>query len=292
MADENKDSLLEGAIQTTTGVELPNAELVFSIIKTHRTSLNAQITDNYIENNTALQDHIAFSPITVTLSGLVSESVLTSSAAELQTQEQLLTARAFQNQILWGDRGEWWEGITNPSSPLGNKLSTLSILTPASSNITQLAKNAVSQVYTSARRYIGAFAGFFNRNTASLPISNRGNIENQKLQYAYDVLQSTFYNRKACIIHTPWKSFQDMYIQSIEITQDDVNHIMDVSVTFKQLKFASVQYGKVNEQVRASYNAAAAADLENNGKADDNYTNLARQYLKGRYSEDQYKYGN
>ena len=280
MANENKDSLLEGAIQTTTGLELPNAELVFSIIKTHRTSLNAQITDNYIENNTALQDHIAFSPIVVTLSGLVGENVLTSAAAELQTQEQLLTARAFQNQILWGDRGEWWEGLTNPSSPLGNKLNTLSILTPASSNITQLAKNAVSQVYTSARRYIGAFSGFFNRNTDSLPMSNRGNIENQKLQYAYDVLQSTFYNRKACVIHTPWKSFQDMYIQSIEITQDDVNHIMDVSVTFKQLKFASVQYGKVNEQVRASYNAAATADLENNGKAQTNSI-LYERYTPG-----------
>ena len=280
MANENKDSLLEGAVKITTGLELPNAELVFSIIKTHRTSLNAQITDNYIEDNTALQDHIAFSPIVVTLSGLVGENVLTSAAAELQTQEQLLTARAFQNQILWGDRGEWWEGLTNPSSPLGNKLNTLSILIPASSNITQLAKNAVSQVYTSARRYIGAFAGFFNRNTASLPKSNRGNIENQKLQYAYNVLQSTFYNRKACVIHTPWKSFQDMYIQSIEITQDDVNHIMDVSVTFKQLNFASVQYGKVNEQVRASYNAAATADLENNGKAQTNSI-LYEKYTPG-----------
>lgn len=280
MANENKDSLYELAIQKTVGLELPNAELVFSIIKTHRTSLNAQITDNYIENNTALQDHIAFSPIVVTLSGLVGENVLTSAAAELQTQEQLLTARAFQNQILWGDRGEWWEGLTNPSSPLGNKLNTLSILIPASSNITQLAKNAVSQVYTSARRYIGAFAGFFNQNTASLPKSNRGNIENQKLKYAYNALQFTFYNRKACVIHTPWKTFQDMYIQSIEITQDDVNHIMDVSVTFKQLKFASVQYGKVNEQVRASYNAAATADLENDGKAQTNSI-LYERYTPG-----------
>lgn len=270
MADENKDSLLEGAIQTTTGVELPDAELIFNIIKTHRTSLNAQITDNYIENNTALQDHIAFSPIIVTLSGLVGEKVMPSAAAELQAQEQLLTARAFQNQILWGNAGEWWEGLTNPSSPLGNKLNTLGVLTPSTSNITQLAKNAVSQAYTSVRRYIGAFAGFFNRNTASLPMVNRSNIQNPNLQYAYDVLQSTFYNRKACLIHTPWKTFQNMYIQSIEITQDEMNHIMDVSVTFKQLKFASVQYGKANEQVRASYNAAAAADLENNGKAQTN----------------------
>lgn len=270
MANENKDSLLSGAVQTTTGVELPDAELIFNIIKTHRTSLNAQITDNYIENNTALQDHIAFSPIIVTLSGLVGEKVMPSAAAELQAQEQLLTARAFQNQILWGNAGEWWEGLTNPSSPLGNKLNTLGVLTPSTSNITQLAKNAVSQAYTSVRRYIGAFAGFFNRNTASLPMVNRSNIQNPNLQYAYDVLQSTFYNRKACLIHTPWKTFQDMYIQSIEITQDEMNHIMDVSVTFKQLKFASVQYGKANEQVRASYNAAAAADLENNGKAQTN----------------------
>ena len=113
-----------------------------------------------------------------------------------------------------------------------------------------------------------------------MPKSNRGNIENQKLKYAYNALQFTFYNRKACVIHTPWKTFQDMYIQSIEITQDDVNHIMDVSVTFKQLKFASVQYGKVNEQVRASYNAAAAADLENDGKAQTNSI-LYERYTPG-----------
>lgn len=256
MANENKDSLLEGAIQTTTGVELPNAELIFNIIKTHRTSLNAQITDNYIENNTALQDHIAFSPITVTLSGVVAVQVLTNKEAEFRKQQELMGAK--------------FEQIFGLES-IAVRLNSLGFLAPQFCNVTQNAINKVQGIYSSITRYVGIAQALTNYDAAELDsvIPTTGE-EEPKLNEAYTILSRTFYNRKACIVHTPWKTFQDMYIQNIEITQDDVNHIMDVSVTFKQLKFASVQYGKVNEQVRASYNAAAAAELENNGKAQTN----------------------
>ena len=54
-----------------------NVGYYFDIIREHSVSIQNQITDNYLENNTAVQDHIAHSPITVTLGGLAGEVYFT-----------------------------------------------------------------------------------------------------------------------------------------------------------------------------------------------------------------------
>ena len=240
------------------------AELVFSIIKSHSASLNAQITDNYVESNFAIQDHIAFAPIIVTLSGLIGENVLTSEAAIQQAQDELEQAK--ERQRLSGNffylPNYLSEGFS--SSMVATKLGVIDGIIPSMSNYTQMAVNAINYVYDAANSFLTD--KWANENNAILDNERIKSGEPTALQKAYEQIKNTFYGRKPSKVYTPWATYEDMYIQSVEITQDELNNIVDLTVTFKQLKFSKVEYGEVNEQVRSTYNAASAADEQNGGK--------------------------
>lgn len=265
-----------GALQNVAeaAVELFNgAEVIFSVVNNHSASLNAQITDNYVESNFAIQDHIAFSPITVTLSGIVGENVLTSEASIQQAQDELEQAK--NRQRLSGDffnlsnyienRGEGLDLTTGfSSSMITTKLGVIGSIIPPLSNYTQMAVNAIGYVYDAANSFLTN--KWANANNAILNNARVKSGEPTALQKAYEQIKNTFYGRKPSKVYTPWATYEDMYIQSIEVSQDELNNIIDLTVTFKQLKFSKVEYGKVNEQVRAAYCAASTAEEQNGGK--------------------------
>lgn len=246
------------------------AEIVFSIIKTHKASLNAQITDNFVENNFAIHDHIAFQPIVVTLSGLVGDAILTSKEAIQQAQDELEQAK--QRQSITGQFRRW-ENYTDGSSLVMTKLGTFEMFIPQMSNITQMAIRSVSSAYTAinnsmTNKWNNAIINRWNnQNRAVLNNTPVQSSEPSNIQKAYEEIKNTFYARQPNKVLTPWTTYENMYIQGIEISQDEMNCIVDLSVTLKQLRFSTVEYTEVNEQVRSIYNADAKAELENNGKS-------------------------
>ena len=55
----------------------------FDVVNDDTVTYNAQITDNWIESNSAIQDHIALQPVTITMRGLCGELVYDAKQAEL-----------------------------------------------------------------------------------------------------------------------------------------------------------------------------------------------------------------
>lgn len=240
--------------------------LVFSIINNHQATLSAQITDNFIENNTSLHDHIAIQPITVTLTGLVGDIVLTSEAAAQQIQDELEQAKARTrlsgNFFRLSNYTEMLTG-TDSSSLVATKLGTFGSLVPQMSNATKLAVGFIQQAYSAANRSL--VNKWQNQNNAALnntPITQQESI----IKEAYARLRDTFYSKSPNKVITPWETYENMYIQSLEISQDEKNFVVDVSVTLKQLRFSSVQYTKANEEVLNAYAADAQAKEEDCGK--------------------------
>ena len=257
-------------------VELFNgSEMLFGIIRTHKATLGAQITDNFVENNFAIHDHIAFQPITVTLTGLIGDVMLTSEAATQQAQDELEQAK--YRQRISGNFFKMPNYIDN-SSMVVTKLGTIGALAPQMSNITQMAVNSISYAYSAARAVLTR--KWNNKNQAVMNNTPVNNNQQTRIQQAYEQLKNTFYSRQPNKVYTPWADYENMYIQNIEVSQDEQNYIIDVSVTLKQLRFSEVQYTQVNEQVRDAYNAAAAEDLENNGKSN---TSIKLQRLESKY---------
>ena len=207
--------------------------LYFDIIQEHSINLQSQITDNWLENNTVVNDHIANSPLTITLRGLAGEVVF--------------------------EQSSWVKNISNKfnqtiGANASNKLGAITSLLPPVDNITQLAKNAVNYVEASYKKYEGVVKRFRNQ------------IDGQtKLQKIFLDLIKIRDSKEALSVETPFSSFESMYIQTITLRQDNQNHIADIEVTLKQLNFTQSQTTQLNQKNREECNFIQRSDVLNHG---------------------------
>ena len=212
------------------------------ILQEHSISVQNQITDNYIENNTAIQDHIAQNPIMVSLSGLVGELVY-----KPPTQILNFLYKGANDLI---DRKYTNERVST------DKLLAIPQLLPPVDNVTQMAKNAVQYVEASVDRYIKVAQNF---------ISETDKIT--QLEKIYAKFLAFRANNTELRVITPFKEFDNMYIQSITFRQGNENFIGDIQLTLKQTQKATTQTTKPNDKVMAIYNACQRTEEANHGKA-------------------------
>lgn len=242
------DLLLTGGVQVTVTEEEVNAPnnfvgVYFDIIQDHSVTIQNQITDNYLENNTAVQDHIAHSPITLSLRGLSAEVVYTPPTRALDAAYKSVNKFIGQKFI-----------NTIPQKGLyTDKLIAISALYPPVDNVTQLAKNAVQYVESSVTRY------------TKLLDNLRGNARLTRLQKIYSDLINLRNTNTSLIVETPYASYENMYIQSISLRQGNQDYITDIELTLKQVNFANIKTTKADQNVLAKYNQWARAEVENHG---------------------------
>lgn len=266
------DLLLTGGVQVTVTQDEVNAPdnfagVYFDIIQDHTVNVQNQITDNYIESNTAIHDHIAHAPITLSLRGLSAEIIYTPPTKTINF------AYKGVNKFIGNN-------ITHSVPQKGlytDKLIGISALYPPVDNVTQAAKNAV--------QYIEASVGRYTKIVNNLRGRNRDN----RLQKIYSDLIDLRNTNTALIVETPYAVYENMYIQSISFKQGGLNYITDLELTLKQVKFANIETTKANEKVLSKYNQWARAQVENHGnvqgKSVDNATLLKGWANKGGLTE-------
>lgn len=222
------------------------AGLYFNVIQEHSVSIQNQITDNYIENNTAVQDHIAQSPLVVSLRGLSGEVVYAPPQKALNWMYS--KANGFIQDALNIDP------MANQRI-LTDKLTAIPALLPSVDNVTQMAKNAVQYVEASVNRYLKIIKNFTDEGT-----------KQTRLQQIYSDLLELRANNVLLFVETPYTDFSDMAIQSITLRQGNENYITDIELTLKQINFAQTQTTKPDTERMAIYNACARTEVENCGK--------------------------
>lgn len=246
----------QGAVVKTqdSADEFPKTmEFYFDIIQEHSISLQNQITDNYIENNTAVQDHIAKSPLVVSLRGLIGEIVFTPPTSFLTEIKEGL------NKSTGGNFGA-----------VSEKLGPLSAILPEVSNLDQLARNAVQYTEASVNRYKKIYNSFFSKKTGKLlpEFQIAGNKET-RLQEVYRKLSVLRNSNALLTVLTPYdeEPMRNMVIQSVTLRQGNEKFVSDIEMTLKQIKFARTETTKPDEKVMAKYNAIQRTQEANHGKA-------------------------
>lgn len=190
---------------------------LFDIPETANVIHAAQITDHWIEDNSAVQDHIAIEPIKISLTGKVAELVYT------KTQAQ-----------------EYAEVVLNNLGPLGALTPELALEAQRAISAAAQLKQAVDSVLTQAKTLTGLFAGT--------------NVGLNKQQIAYKTFIDIFDNRGLVTVETPWKTYDNMAIESFESTQDETTTTMSTfTVNFKQLRTvsATINTGKLQGRAKA-----------------------------------------
>lgn len=228
------------------GEPIEFAGYYFDIINDHSINIQNNITDNYLENGTAVQDCITHSPIVVSLRGLSGEVVYT------PPQTALGNIRGFIDTKLQQAAPVLSQSVFNTG-----KLSKLGALLPSVDNVTQSAKNAIQYAEASYRRYEKVVKSFM------------GSIEEKqtRLQKIYENFIKIRNSNIALVAETPYTTLENMYIQSITLKQDDRDFITDVELTLKQMNFADGETTKIDDNTRSYYNALATAKEVNCGKA-------------------------
>lgn len=179
-------------------------------------SLASEITDHYIEDNTAIQDHIAKRPKRITLRGLVGELVMLKPAG------------------LLGALGMAQSGLTQLYAYLGDN-------TPQMTQKLQEAATAVTGAINAFDQGLARVQNIVNMFDKSVPAQT-------KQQIAYTKLETLWDTNQIVTVDTPFKFFESMAIELVTCVQDpDTKTITDISVTLKEIRLAETETTKFDE---------------------------------------------
>lgn len=177
--------------------------------------IQADITDHYAENNTAIQDHIAIHPIKITLKGFIAELVMrkpTGLAGALeQIQNRLTTVPAYLGKYTPGAVATIQKALTT-------------------------AQNTVNTIDQSLAR-VKNIVGLFDKSVL-------GRTAQEK---AYNKLQSLMVTKQLMFVETPYGTFNNMAIESLIMVQDDsTKEWSDITVSLKRLNLVDVQTSTID----------------------------------------------
>jgi hypothetical protein len=227
---------------TTNGTTAqPPASLLFHYEGEQSVSLESDITDHYIEDNTALQDQISLKPELVTTHGFIGELNDVAPAALAAVQA------------------------------VADKLVSISNYVPTLSATALLAYNEAFQLYqvgaSALNSAVQAWATVTNSGGESyVGAAGLTSVANQnKQQIMFQQFYGYWASRTLFTVQTPWAVFQNMAIKSLRAIQDaDTNVITDFEVQFKRIRIASTQvsvFDPSNLQGRAAAQGSTLTDL-------------------------------
>lgn len=229
--------------QNPTDPNSPNRPpaLLFHYEGEQTVMLESDITDHYIEDNTAIQDQIAIKPETITTHGFIGElnDIAPPALAVLQKAAQ--------------------------------KLTTISAYTPALSATAIIAYNEAFLLYQVAANAANSAISAWNsiNGTGGESVVNSSGISIQSNQNRQQVAFQQFYgywrSRTLFTVQTPWAVFQNMAIKSLRAIQDaETRVITDFEVTFKMIRTAATATTNgiaSTQQGRAIAQASGLVDL-------------------------------
>ena len=171
--------------------------------------LESEITDNWVEDNSTMQDHIGLKPMTITLTGYVGELKTTP-----KTKAQAIAETA--------------STITQALTPL------MPTLTTQSQYIFNRAEETYN-IYNKANKTVDRIENTLKES----PVPDEASNQQQAFGRFYEMWKT----RQLSTVYTPFGAFNSMAIEKVSAKQsEDGVYISEFSVTFKQIRIAKTIY--------------------------------------------------
>lgn len=179
------------------------AGFIFDITDNDSIQFQSDITDHFIEDNTAINDHIALKPEIIKVTGFTGELT-----------NRVSTGIAVFELIV-------------------EKLEIISEYLPITTISLQ---NAYSDVKSAYETVNNAEQGVENLYNLFLNNDPEDKITNQSKAFSY--FYSLWLGREIFTVDTPLKTFTNMAIENMEVIQAESNSISEFNITFKKLRFS------------------------------------------------------
>lgn len=205
-------------------------------------AVESDITDHFVQDNTASQDQIALRPEMVTTHGYIGEL---NDVAPFGLQ----TIKAIADKLT----------VIGAYAP---ELSTTALLAYNEAFFAyQVAANVVNSAVAAWSSILGgALSG--NSTIDSEGVHTFSASPQNRQQTAFQQLYGYWRTRTLFNVQTPWAVFQNMAIKSMRsIQSEETNVITDFEVTFKMIRFASTKTlaGDITAQFQGQAKAQAAS---------------------------------
>lgn len=226
-------------------------------------SMESDITDHFIENNSSINDHISLKPETITTQGFI------------------------------GELSDITPGVIGELKRLAQeKLIIMSAYTPAISTAALLAINQAQLIYDVGNNVVSSVNALssINQSTTILESSTEAqsfinsngltqtNANQTKQQVAFQAFYGYWRDRTLFTVQTPWAIFENMAIKTMRASQDaETRMITDFEITFKMMRFASTKKTDPNANRNAMQSADATKSTSQTGP--DTVLNLSK--IKG-----------
>lgn len=176
---------------------------VFDFLGEEEITLESDITDHYVEDNYAIQDHIAQKPVRYVAKGYVGELI-----------------NIFPNSLL--------SILTTVQT-----LDAIDVFKPTFSAQANQVYNQISAVGNQVANVIGQATSIYDLLSGVSTTANRQ-------QNAYVTFVNFWQNRTSCTIETPWGVLYSMYVERITPAQQENTQIIsEFTVTFKQIRLTT-----------------------------------------------------
>jgi hypothetical protein len=184
---------------TTSGIN----GFVFDILGEEEITMESEITDHYVEDNYAIQDHIAQKPIRYVCKGYIGEliNLFPSTLLSILTDIQILDAVPGFGPVFSAQATQVYAELASQGNQSNNVISQA-----------QSVYALLSGASTTATRQQNAFVTFSN----------------------------FWSNRQLCTIETPWGVLYNMAIERVAPMQNENTSIIsEFTVSFKQIRLAT-----------------------------------------------------
>lgn len=204
---------------------------VFDLKKDYKFTLSSDITDHYVEDNVAIQDHIGLRPIILEVTGVISEINL------LQTENDERKPQKSLQDI---------ETPTDLFNATDSYLSRMGSLTSFAPNLTNQALN----IYNSAKFSYALANKVVNMSkkddshkiTQGEFEKDESKIKQTKQCFWVKWFKTQWENRASFSIVTPYDVLHNMFIVEFNATQpENTRYITNISIKFKQIRAARTQ---------------------------------------------------
>ena len=199
-----------------------------------RHELRSDITDHYVEDNTAVQDHISLHPERITLRGFVCELKLAAPTG--------------------------LSGIFNTiNNKFGQASAYLGKYTPG---IASKIKGVINQ----AQQVVNKVNDTINRASNLVGMFRKAAPAITKQQQAYELLSALRSTRTTFMVQTPYGYFLNYVIENLIFIQpDDTKYWSDISVTLKEIRTAATEAVTISASSHKGRALSQQAEQVNNG---------------------------
>lgn len=228
-----------------TKIKNEGVAIFFTYIEDETSTVEASITDNWVETNHTIQDHIAVKPRIYRLRGCVGEVTYVGSTNWLEKINQ----RINQNPVL---------------QKTINALKPIAAISGVVSNATSSAIAIVNQLEASYNRYKKMIEDNFIA-------SKQRQILNQKQQKTVAYLNRILETRTEVTLKglkfeetlTKGDNYErKYYLQSVAAHQGNNDFITDIEVTIKEFRIASVKTTALDTKYAKPYNLQASPQID------------------------------